>query len=245
MVKDLRDEPVGESMRKLFVTLFVLAAFGGLLYGADRFLQDMAEGQIAKQVSAEAGLTTTPEVTIEGFPFLTQVLAGEYDKITVDAGDIRQQRVNISDVRTDLRGVKAPLADMLNGDTSNIVASTATVSGLVPFSAVEANAPRGMKITPDGSDLRVRRELRYAGLDATLEATVTVKATNQGITLTPRSVRSVGRTRVPIPEALVRQRMGFTIPVRSLPMGARITDVKVTAQGMRIGATAENVRLAR
>jgi hypothetical protein len=231
-------------MRKLFVTLFVLAALGGLLYGADRFLLAMAEGQIAKQVAAEGGLQTTPEVTIHGFPFLTQVVAGQYDKITVNVGDVQQQRVKVSDVRTELRGVKAPLSDMLNGNTSNVVASTANVSGLLPFAVVEANAPQGMKLSASGGDLRIQGRLRYAGISAPVQATVSVKPSGSGIALTPRDVRS-GGGRIPIPAALVRERLGFTIPLRSLPMGARVTSIEVSPQGLRMAATAENVKLAR
>jgi hypothetical protein len=147
-------------------------------------------------------------------------------------------------VRTELRGVKAPLSDVLNGDTSNIVATTATVNGLLPFGVVEANAPRGMKISAAGDDLRIQGRLSYAGLSAPVQATVSVKASGSGIALTPRDVRS-GGGRIPVPAALVRERLGFTIPLRSLPMGARITGIEVAPQGLRMTATAENVKLAR
>lgn len=242
MVKALATNLVGESMRKLFVTFFVLAAVAGVLYGADRFAVDMAEGQIGKQVAAQAGLTQTPGVNIEGFPFLTQVMGGQYDRITMDVGEISQRNLTITGVKTELTKVQAPFSDVINGDTSQVVAQTVTVSGVVPFSVVEKNAPDGVKISADGSDLRLEGKVNYAGFSAPFTATVAVKVTRQGVGITPKSVQSQGGREIPV--QLVRRQFGFSIPLRNLPLSARVSDVEVADNGLRIAATAENVKLS-
>jgi hypothetical protein len=230
-------------MRKLFVTLFVLAVIGGLLYGADRFAAGMAEEQIGKQVAAQSGLGAPPEVEIDGFPFLTQVLAGEYEKIEMSLGEISQRNIKLTDVSAELSGVRAPLSGLINGDTSQVVAGTAAVSGIVPFSTVEKHAPQGVRMSASGSDLRLRGKLGYAGFSVPVDATVGVKAGREGITMTPKQLRGEGGR--PIPLRLVQQRFGFTIPVRDLPLGARVTGVEVVDGGLRITASADDVKIAR
>jgi hypothetical protein len=75
--------------RGLLITVVVLLLLllGGLLI-ADRYGASYAEGvlsdKVAEQVRQQKASSDTPEVTIEGVPFLTQVARGEYQEIRIE-----------------------------------------------------------------------------------------------------------------------------------------------------------------
>jgi hypothetical protein len=227
-------------MRKVLLALLFVLIIGVVV--ADRVGVMVTQNQIAKQVAAESDLPQQPDVKIHGIPFLTQALGGEYKKIDVGIGPMTQQGVTLNDVQVELAGVKAPLTEVINGNTSNVVASTATASAVVPYDAVRRRAPSAVKsISANGSDLQVRGNLALFGLSRDVTIVAAVKATSRGISVIPRSVRSGGGPTVPV--ALLQDRFTFTVPVKDLPLGSRITGVDVTPDGLRIAATADNVKL--
>lgn len=105
--------------RPLVITLVVFLA---LLVGADFGAAAIAEYQVAKRARAAFDLADDPAVTINGFPFLTQAIGGDYTHITVDAKGVPVKNL-LQDVQihADLRDVRAPLSDLLAGRTDSIV----------------------------------------------------------------------------------------------------------------------------
>jgi hypothetical protein len=228
-------------MRKvLLVFLFVLII--GVI-AADRIGVAVAQDQIATQVAAQNDLPRKPDVKIHGIPFLTQAIGGNYQQIDVAVGQMTQQGVTLDDVRVELADVQAPLRDVINGDTSNVVAGTATASAIVPYEAVRERAPAQVEsISANGSNLQVRGNMSAFGVSGDVTVVAGVRATSRGIGVTPQSVRSGDGPEVPL--SLLRERFAFTVPVRDLPLGSRISRVEVTPGGLRIAATADDVRLS-
>jgi hypothetical protein len=227
-------------MRKvLLVLLFVLII---VVIAADRVGVAVAQDQIAKQVAAQNDLPSKPDVKIHGIPFLTQAIGGNYQRIDVRIGQLTRQGVTLEDVQVELSDVKAPLRDVINGDASNVVAGTATASAIVPYEAVRRRAPAAVRsISDSGSNLQVRGNMSVLGFNGDVTIVAAVRATGRGVAVTPQSVRTGGGPAVPL--ALLRDRFTFTVPVRDLPLGSRISRVEVTPDGLRIAATADDVKL--
>jgi hypothetical protein len=227
-------------MRKvLLVLLFVLII---VLIAADRVGVAVAQDQIAKQVAAQNDLPSKPDVKIHGIPFLTQAIGGNYKRIDVRIGQLTRQGVTLEDVRVALSDVKAPLGDVINGDASNVVAGTATASAIVPYESVRRRAPAAVRsISANGSNLQVRGNMSVFGFSGDVTIVAAVRATRRGVGVMPQSVRTGGGPTVPL--ALLRDRFTFTVPVRDLPLGSRISKVEVTPDGLRIAATADDVKL--
>ena len=87
-------------MRALRITLIIAVILGGLFVGADRLAVSMAESKAADKIKSSAGADHHPDVSIKGFPFLTQVVGKELDEVdvgvdglTTDAGDGPSVRV--------------------------------------------------------------------------------------------------------------------------------------------------------
>ncbi|MEV5824976.1 DUF2993 domain-containing protein [Spirillospora sp. NPDC052242] len=228
-------------MRKALVVLLVLVV-GGLI-AADRIGVRVAQDEIARQVAAQEGLGRQPDVTIHGFPFLTQAVGGEYDHIEVLIGEYTEQDVTLSGVRVDMRGVRAPLSEIANGNTANVTARTATASAVVPYSVIEERAPKEVEgIAPKGENLEVDLAGAVMGVRLSGKAVVSLEATDEGIAVTPVSVAPDGGPQIPL--ALVKRQLTWSVPITDLPVGSRISRIEPTADGLRVSATAQNVQLS-
>ncbi|MFD1051038.1 DUF2993 domain-containing protein, partial [Kibdelosporangium lantanae] len=92
------------------------------LVGADFGAAAIAEYQVSKRARTAFNLTDDPAVTINGFPFLTQAISGDYTHITVDAKGVPIKDIlKDVEIHAELRDVRAPLSDLLAGRTDNIV----------------------------------------------------------------------------------------------------------------------------
>ncbi|GAA4242546.1 hypothetical protein GCM10022254_75990 [Actinomadura meridiana] len=227
-------------MRKVLLVLLVLVAVG--LVAADRLGVRIAQDKIGEQVAAQYNLQQQPGVTIHGIPFLTQAIGGDYDHIEVTIDSWTQQGVTVTGVKVDMRGVSAPLSEVTKGSAANVTARTATASAVIPYDVIQKEAPREVKrIGPKGDDLSVDLKGTFLGRPMTSTAIVKVKPTSRGITVTPVSVGSDGGPQIPV--AMVRQQLTWTVPIADLPVGSRISEIQPTPEGLRVAATAENVRL--
>jgi hypothetical protein len=202
----------------------------------------VAQNEIAKNVASQYDLDHTPDVSIKGFPFLTQALDGRYGEIDINVGDLTQQGIRLTDTKVALKGVTAPMSDAMNGDSSKMVADSATSTATIGYDDVNKSAPNNMKVSAAGSNLQVRGPYTVPGLGITrtVTATVSVQPSGRSVRVVPQSVKTGGTT---VPLSLVRQAFTFTMSVKGLPLNTRITGVKVEPQGLRVSTTAQNVKL--
>jgi DUF2993 family protein len=226
-------------MRKALLVLLILVV-GGLI-AADRIGVRIVEDQIAEQVAAEYELNRRPEVTIHGVPFLTQAVRGRYDRIDVAMSEYTQKDVTLRDVKIDMRGVRAPLSEVANGNTSNVTARTATASAILPFQLLQKYAPKEIRrISARGKDVQVDLTGALLGVPLSGTAIVAVQVGDQGVQVVPQSIGTGG---LQVPLDAVRDQLTWTVPVQDLPVGSRISKVEVTSAGVRVTAAAENVHL--
>lgn len=108
----------GRRARKTILVLGVLIA---VLVGADFGFAVFAEHAVSQEARDQFQLNDDPSVSINGFPFTSQAIAGEYGHITVQAGGVPVEDT-LRDValKANLRDVIAPLSDVLSGNTDSI-----------------------------------------------------------------------------------------------------------------------------
>ncbi|MFD6454280.1 DUF2993 domain-containing protein [Nocardia sp. NPDC060220] len=226
-------------MRALLILIVVLAI--GLVVG-DRVAVVVAQNEIGRQVAAEYNLAERPDVEIAGFPFLTQAVAGTYSDIDIRIGDWSGHNISVHDLDVALTDVSAPLGDLINNRTSELVAATATATAVVPYDVVLGFAPAGVESISDSPQgLRVTGSFSVAGISVPATVFVTVAPTEAGIEVTPVSVQAAagGPT---ISLALLRQSLTFVVPLQALPLGARLTAIQPGADGLHATAVAHDVR---
>jgi hypothetical protein len=227
-------------MRKFLIVLLVVLVAG--LIGADRFGESRAEAEVAREVAAQYRLPQQPSVEIGGFPFLTQAIAGEYQRIDVGIDEYTQQGISVRDVRIRLDGLHAPLSDLLRGDQSEVRAETATASAVIPYGVLQEQAAANgvQKVSRSGDDVLLEGTFSFLGVSAQVGVTVSIKPTDKGLVITPQAVRTSG---IQVPVGLLKQNLTYTVPLTGLPMGAKITSVEPTDTGVRVTGTARNVNL--
>lgn len=115
-------------MRGFLITVLVLAA---LLAGADFAVRSLAQDQVATRLQQSLKLTTPPTVDVNGFPFLTQALAGSYDDVDLTAEHIAYQDLRDVTLTAKLSGVALPVQSLVNGTLQSIPTRTVTASARV------------------------------------------------------------------------------------------------------------------
>lgn len=88
---------------KLVVALAVVLAFLAL---GDRWAVLYAENLAAQQVQKSLKLRAEPEVHIDSFPFIGQVLAGNVDRVEVNVPDVDAGPVSVAQVKGTVDGIR-------------------------------------------------------------------------------------------------------------------------------------------
>jgi hypothetical protein len=227
-------------MRKLLIGVIILAA---LLVAADRISVAVAENQISDRLTSAYGLAGKPGVTITGFPFLTQVVTGDYQQIDVSASQVQAGGTVLHHLNVRLTGVHATLSQVLGNGPSMVTAERAAGSAMVGFGSVDHRLPSGFRLHPDGKNLSVSGRLAIGDARIPVSATVALGVSGSGISVTPLHVSVPGVAALP-PSAYSSQ-LRVVVPLSTLPLHLRLTSVRVTPGGLRISAAARHVQFAR
>jgi LmeA-like phospholipid-binding len=226
-------------MRKLLIGVIILAA---LLVAADRISVAVAENQISDRLTSAYGLAGKPGVTITGFPFLTQVVTGDYRQIDVSANQVSADGAVLHHLNVRLTGVHATVSQVLGNGSSMVTADRAAGSAMVGFGTVDHRLPSGFRLHPDGKNISVSGKLAVGGVQIPVSATVAVGVSGSGISVTPVHVSVPGIATLP---SAYSSQLRVVVPLSTLPLHLRLTSVHVTPDGLWIGAAARDVQFAR
>ena len=133
--------------RRVLILIIVLLVILGLLFGLDRAAAAYTADRIATKLQAE-GFPVKPNVSVEGFPFLTQLISRHLDGVEVTA-----PRFPVGPVTASI-DVQATNITLDSGYQSGTIAQV-TGTGLITFASL-AKLPAlaavpGLKISSAGS----------------------------------------------------------------------------------------------
>jgi hypothetical protein len=242
--------------RRLLITLLVLLIILGIAAVVlDRVGASIAErmisDRVAEQVANQKATSAKPDVTVEGVPFLTQVLAGKYKEIKIElrdfagpAGNGKTIKMPLLDIRA--KDVRAPL-DTLRTRQGDIIATTVTGAGTIGYPALQEliNQP-GLTLKERDGKLVAAAPVQALGqtFNVSGAAHLTVK---DGVV----QVRFSEVTAEGLPDvALVRniidsyaQRLAVDLRVPELPLKLKVQKVQATPTGLVVTAAANEVSL--
>jgi DUF2993 family protein len=254
-------------MRRLVIALLVLV---GLFVAVDFGAAALAESAVSRQMREQLGLVDDPAVRINGFPFLTQALTGQYSSVDVDASRISVGELQELSVRAQLREVEAPLPMLLGSGPKSLAVQEAEGTVQIPASDVERLVPgvEDLRIenvdeyaleqaVDDGGDKSLRlidpeNAVRLAGTATMLgrQAEVSVIAVLELVEgqaqIVPRDIRLGGSDAEPLPAPLQRtleQRFTLRIDPGSLPLAATPTRVRAVGGAIEISGFADDLTL--
>ena len=130
----------------VFWILFVL----GFLIAADFGLRVIAQYLVARQLQTALTLQERPKVSFSGWPFVTELVAGDIASITVDAhGSITSDQFPVQSVDATLRNVTFSLGDLLSSGNQKIIAKHGEGTLVMSEGDVNAALPNDLGITVD------------------------------------------------------------------------------------------------
>jgi len=221
----------GRQWITLLVTLAVLAV---LAVAGDQVARVYAQNMIASKIQSSSGISVKPSVTIQGFPFLTQVAEHDIRVIDLSADNVQAGKVDITSIKATATGVhlnsgfSSATINQINGTALITFASLANalgVQGVATISADPADGPNAVKLS--------------AGVVGTVTGKVEVTGPNR-ITVQMGSLSGLASL------------LGGTVPVQTetiqvpkLPAGLMVRSVSVTDQGIVVTASAQNTTLSQ
>lgn len=249
-----RGRKVGIALLILFVVLV------GLVIALDRIGVRVAEDRIAKQAYEEiqrngASAATQPTVTIGGFPFLTQVLGGKYERITIEAERPKSNNVQLERMTLVATDVTANASDLINGRgpvVAGRISGTATLSWATVKSLIQIRGlpvpfdPAQLSIKVNNDNVELRLPITVTGFSTTLRASGTVQIAGGEVRLKLVDVGTEGAALPAAARAVVngyRNVLQATIPIPQMPYKLVLQTVRTDAGGVQITATSDNIKL--
>jgi hypothetical protein len=201
-----------------------------LLLAADRIAAANAENTIATRTQ-RYGFVSKPAVTVEGFPFLTQLMNGRLDGFVISAG-----RLRLGPVTANVQGRATGVT--LGGKDGDVITQL-NGTGLIPFAGVNqlvrASGVPGAQVSAAGPRLlRLRVSLGII----TVTGTASIALDGSG-GLTVHLISAPG-----VPAFLIKRIRTFTIHLPRLPLDLALRSVRVGRQGVIIAVGGHNVRVS-
>ncbi|MFF8746076.1 DUF2993 domain-containing protein [Streptomyces californicus] len=227
-------------MRALRILLVLVVLLGGLFLAVDRAAVYFAESEAEDRVAMSADGAPSTEISIKGFPFLTQVAASRLDRVDLELTGMETsaggRTVRVSEVRAQLHDVK------LGSGYRTATAARATGTALVTYKDLTAAASDGVVVEYGGKGkAKVTGTVEILGRPISRSVLSTVTRAD-GRTVKVRADKVPGEG-IPGVEDLIRKRTDFEGDVDGLPKGLELQEVEVTEKGLEITVTGSNVSL--
>ncbi len=233
-------------MKKLIALVVVLA----LLVVVDRVAVGVAEGQLADRVQASQNLPGKPTAHIAGFPFLTQVVGGRYEQVSLALPAIERDGLRLSQVDIRADGVRVGLGDLVNGRVSSVPIDHArgdvllTYDDLDAYLATRVQVPK-VTVKRDGRNAKVTGtvEIPLLNRPVSVSGDAAVDVSGDEVTIRPTAVQALTGLLPGIAEGSAREALTVRFSIKGLPLGVRLAGATLTDQGVRFTAVADGVTL--
>ena len=254
-----RPERRHRGLRVLAIVVLVLIV---LLIAADRIGVVVAERTVADKAQtqlASEGVTIDgkPKVDIHGFPFLTQVAAGHYDRFETSLADPSTRGVRLDSLAVTATNVSADTRALISGngriEAARVVGTGnlgwAALNQLIDLSGVRQYGIDPAKITigsTDSGHLRISAPVSFRGQTFTIAGSGAISVKKDVLHV---AVSNVTASDTPLPRALqstlkaIAAQLTFDVRIPQLPYRLSLDSVKATSGGIAITASAENVVL--
>lgn len=221
-------------VRRHPLVVFVVA-LAVLLVVVDRVAAAFADHLIAGKIQHAEHLASSPDVTVKGFPLLTQVAAQRYNEVDVSATDLRRGDLVASALSVRLYGVQVATAQLLDGHVRRIPVDRA--DGTVRFSYADLDrmlTDRGVTMGyARAGVVRVHGTITVAGQRLAATATATLGVDGDDLMVAARSVDLGGGSLVSgALSSLAKQVLTFRLPLTGLPFGIHVDRVSVARDGV-------------
>lgn len=234
-------------MRAIRTIAIVAVVLAGLFVAADRAAVYFAENQAAEKIRSSQGLSGTPDVSIKGFPFLTQVAASELEEVDIKLDGIT---AGAGDRSVKVSGFDAQLHDVrIDSSFSSAVAGRATGTAHLSYEELtKAAGDPGVSVAYGGKDGAGRSQVKVTGKVSVMGQPVERSVVSTVSVVNGNTVRvradEVPAQGIPGLERKIREKTDFDRQISGLPKGLKLDKVVTTPTGVDITLTGTDVNLA-
>jgi hypothetical protein len=206
------------------VLLAVVVVLAGLFVAADRITLQWAEGRAASSLQSSQHLANKPDVSVAGFPFLTQLMDRRFPDVTVSDSKIQlDSGLTVDQLTVHLHGVT------VDSSYSRVDAATADADALIGYDSL-SRALR-MRISKAGNDRLVAHpRIVVGGGSWVAPVTARVRTVRNSVHFTDVTVAGN-----PVPTRiahLLDRAFSTKLPLAGLPFHVRLTGAGVTDAGV-------------
>ncbi|MDQ2750092.1 MAG: DUF2993 domain-containing protein [Actinomycetota bacterium] len=232
---------------RVVIALIVLV---GLLVAADRIALVVAERATGRTIQVAQGLGSAPSVSVAGFPFLTQLVAGHFGKVTLAAADLtvgqQGRTVRISTVQAVLNGVDVAR------DLSSVHADTATATSAISYPDLSATIGVPLSYGGPSQDgigrVTARQSVSVAGQQVSGSVTAEVRIEGGALRFVAPVVSIDGAGGAAVPQPVVDEftsLFGDPLALTNLPFGLTVRSVTADRAGVHITLAGSDVSFER
>jgi hypothetical protein len=219
------------------VLLSIVVILIAVFVVADRVALHVAEDKAATTLQSSQHLSTKPDVSVAGFPFLTQLLQGEFDDVTISADDITvgNGSLTLKSVVVHLQHVTVPR------NYSSVRARTAQADAQVGYD--QLSQALHVQVRDGGNGRLVAKPtVHIAGHAFTGTVSALPQASSQrGITFSDPKLQVSGVT---LPSFAAHALVGVfskAISLAGLPFHIQVTGASVTDNGLILHLTGHDL----
>ena len=216
--------PPARRRRWPWVLLAVVVVLAGLLAIADRIALHWAEDKAASSLQSSQNLANKPDVSVAGFPFLTQLMDRRFPDVTVTDTDLQldsgltvdQLTVHLHDVTVD-------------SSYSRLNAARAEAAALVGYDSLSRALRMRISSTADHR-LIAHPRIVVGGRGWVAPVTARVRTVHDSVHFTDVEVAGT-----PVPTRIARlldRAFATNLSVAGLPFHVRLTGAQVTDAGV-------------
>ncbi|MET9922687.1 DUF2993 domain-containing protein [Streptomyces sp. NPDC059605] len=228
-------------MRALRILLVIVLVLGGILAAVDRAAVYFAESEVEGRIEVPGATIGSTDVSIGGFPFLTQIVGKNLDEVDVEIigieTDANGRRLRIDRMNAALHDVQ------LSDNYSSATAARATGTAVISYEDLTKAASDGVAVEYGGEGkVKVTGTVDLLGRPISRSVLSSVTLID-GRTLRVRADKVPGEN-IPGLEDLVRKKTDFDREIGGLPSGLKLQRIQPTRDGLEISVTGTDVRLA-
>ena len=225
-------------MRKLAIALVALVV---LLLAADRVGDYFAERTVADTVQTSQRLQHRPSVDIDGFPFLTQLLARELDKVTITARDVplgnAANALHVSWVQAIMHDVK------IDFSVNKATVSHGTATALITYDELSRFLGIPVQYAGDGK-IRASESVTIAGRHFTAGITARPQLLDGALAFGGRATESGSGVAVTV-LARIADALGARIDLTRIPFGLDLQSVSADGVGITVHLSGRDITLQK
>lgn len=240
--------------KKAIVWITSIVVVLAVLIIGDRVAASIAGDQlsqvIAKQATAnDVKSAKPPTVTMGGFPFLTQVISGEYSRIDIELVEVGNETITLPKLDIVAHDVEASMSTAMGGSgpvKAKRMEAEADISYASLTKSLE-NTTEAKVSAKDDSTLEIKLTMDLAGQRLNVVGTATVDVTDNQLVI---QAQEFGPEEGQLPPggdqvmSELAQSFSKTLPLPSMPFDLKLGDPTFTDDHIAVTATAKNVPLS-